>query len=77
MIIISSVTTSIAIPALQGTQNLADIQKYICVCLSAAALLTTEAVECSSLSLESIDDVKRCDCLPLGVLGVCDGISDD
>jgi len=29
------------------------------------------------LSLESIDDVQRCDSLSLGVFSVCDGITDD
>jgi hypothetical protein len=29
------------------------------------------------LSLQSIDDIERCDSLPLGVFSVCDGITDD
>ena len=39
--------------------------------------LTTETVESAALSLESIDDVERCDGLSLGVLGVGDCITDD
>lgn len=39
--------------------------------------LTTEAVEGAALSLQSIDDVERRDRLPLGVLSVGDGITDD
>jgi len=39
--------------------------------------LTTESVEGSALSLERIDDVHGGDGLPLGVLGVGDGITDD
>jgi hypothetical protein len=31
----------------------------------------------TALSLEGIDDIKRGDCLPLGVLGVGDGVTDD
>jgi hypothetical protein len=40
-------------------------------------ILTTETIEGSALSLQSIDDVHSSDSLSLGVLGVCDGISDD
>jgi hypothetical protein len=39
--------------------------------------LDSEAVESSSLSLESVDDVEGGDGLALGVLGVGDGVSDD
>ena len=39
--------------------------------------LTTESVQGSALSFQSVDDVHGCDCLPLCVLGVCDGITDD
>ena len=39
--------------------------------------LTSESVESTSLSLESVDDVKSSDSLSSGVLGVGDGISDD
>ena len=38
---------------------------------------TAEAVESAALSLECVDNVERCDCLPLCVLGVCDSIADD
>lgn len=39
--------------------------------------LTTETVQSPPLSLQSVDDIERGDGLPLGMLGVCDGISDD
>ena len=39
--------------------------------------LTSESVQGASLTLQGIDDVHGGDRLPLGVLGVGDGISDD
>ena len=39
--------------------------------------LTSESVESTSLPLESIDHIHGGDSLPLGVLGVGDGIPDD
>jgi len=42
-----------------------------------ATSLTSESVEGTSLSLEGVDHVHGCDGLPLGVLGVGDGIADD
>ena len=39
--------------------------------------LTTETVEGTSLSLQGVDDIERCDSLALGVLSVGDGITDD
>jgi len=42
-----------------------------------ADCLTSESVQSAALSLESIDDVHGGDGLPLGVLGVGDGITDD
>lgn len=39
--------------------------------------LTAESVEGTSLSLQSIDNVHGCDCLPLGMLSVCNCITDD
>jgi hypothetical protein len=39
--------------------------------------LTTETVEGTSLTLESVDNIERSDSLALGVLGVCDGVTDD
>lgn len=39
--------------------------------------LTAETVQGAALSLESVDDVQRGDSLALGVLGVCDGVTDD
>lgn len=39
--------------------------------------LTSESVEGTSLSLQSVDNVHGCDGLPLGMLGVGDGITDD
>ena len=38
--------------------------------------LASESVQCSALSLQSIDNIHGCDSLPLGVLSVGDGISD-
>ena len=34
-------------------------------------------VECSSLSLQGINDIHGCDCSSLGVLCVCDRVSND
>jgi len=39
--------------------------------------LTAKSVQGTSLPLQSIDDIHGCDCLPLGMLGVGDGITDD
>ena len=39
--------------------------------------LASETVQSTSLTLQSIDNVHGCDCLPLGVLRVGDGITDD
>ena len=39
--------------------------------------LSTETVQRAALSLESVDDIEGGDGLPLGVLGVGDGVSDD
>jgi len=39
--------------------------------------LTTETVQCATLSLESVDNVEGGDGLALGVLGVGDCITDD
>ena len=39
--------------------------------------LSTESVQGTSLTLQSIDDIHGGDSLPLGVLGVGDGITDD
>ena len=39
--------------------------------------LTAEAVEGTSLAFQGVDDVHGGDGLPLGVLGVGDGIPDD
>ena len=38
---------------------------------------TSESVEGTSLTLQSIDDIHGGDSLPLGVLGVGNGITDD
>ncbi len=40
-------------------------------------LLTPEAVEGTTLALQGVDDVHGGDGLPLGVLGVGDGVTDD
>ena len=39
--------------------------------------LTSESVEGTSLTFQGIDDIHGGDSLPLGVLGVGDGVSDD
>ena len=39
--------------------------------------LTAESVQSTSLAFQGIDDIHGCDCLPLGMLGVGDGIPDD
>lgn len=38
--------------------------------------LTSKTVQGSSLSLQSVDNVHGGDCLPLGVLGVGNGVTD-
>ncbi len=47
------------------------------LCLAAFKALTSEAVECAALPLESVHNVHGGHSLPLGVLGVGDGITDD
>jgi len=39
--------------------------------------LSTETVEGSALSLQSVDDIEGGNSLPLGVFGVGDRVSDD
>ena len=39
--------------------------------------LTTETVQGAALSLQSVDDVERCDGLALGVLSVGDGVTNN
>lgn len=39
--------------------------------------LTTKTVQSATLSLQCVDDIKRCDGLALSVLGVSDGIAND
>ena len=39
--------------------------------------LTTESVQGTSLSFEGIDYIHGGDSLPLGMLGICDGITDN
>lgn len=53
------------------------IQKYILVPEKARRRLSAKSVQCSALSLESIDHVERGNRLSLGVFGVRDRISDD
>lgn len=43
----------------------------------ADSCLTTETVEGTALSLQSVNDVERGDGLALGVLSVGDGVTDD
>ena len=60
------------------SENLCGPKKgrFFC-CFQVFEHLTSESVEGSALSLQSVDDVHGCDGLPLGVLGVGDGISDN
>ena len=39
--------------------------------------LAAETVDGTALTLEGVDDIHGGDCLPLGVLTVCDGVTDD
>ena len=39
--------------------------------------LTTETVQSAALSLEGVDNIERSDGLALGMLGVCDCITND
>ena len=39
--------------------------------------LTTETVEGTSLALERVDDIKRCDSLSLGVFGIGDSVTNN
>ena len=39
--------------------------------------LTAETIKCAALSLESIDDIEWSNRLTLGVLSICDGITDN
>jgi hypothetical protein len=40
-------------------------------------VLGAEAVECSALSFEGVDDIQRGDCFPFGVFSVSDRIPDN
>jgi hypothetical protein len=53
------------------TESYLNVQALVCM------RLTTETVECLSLSLEGIHNVERGDSLALGVLSVCNGITND
>ena len=44
---------------------------------AAAVSLTSETVQGASLTLQGVDNIHGGDCLPLGVLSVGDGITDD
>ena len=47
------------------------------VVLGLLRCLTAESVQSAALSLQSVDNIHSGDCLPLGMLGVGDGITDD
>ena len=47
------------------------------VCFLVPNCLTAEAVQSAALAFQSVDYIHGSDSLPLGVLGVSDGISDD
>ena len=49
---------------------------FVCQSGSERHCLTAESVQGTALSLQGIDDIHGCDGLPLGMLGVCDGIPD-
>ena len=51
--------------------------RFVLVVKKTISFLTAESVEGTALTLQSIDDVHGGDGLPLGVLGVGDGITDD
>lgn len=53
------------------------LKRAVCSVNNTKVRLTAESVESSALSFQSIDDVHGCDGLPLGVLSVGDGITDD
>ena len=43
----------------------------------ARSCLTSESVQGASLAFQGVDNIHGGDCLPLGVLSVCDSITDD
>ena len=45
--------------------------------LDGGKCLTAESVQSTALTLQGVDNVHGCHGLPLGVLGVGDGITDD
>ena len=49
---------------------------FVCQSGTERHSLTAESVQGTALSLQGIDDIHGCDGLPLGMLGVCDGIPD-
>ena len=53
------------------------VKKVDCCRSSGMSCLTTETVKGAALTLESVDDVEGGDGLALGVLSVCDGITND
>ena len=59
-------------------KNIGGPEKGRCfVCRLEDLCLTSESVQGTSLAFQSVDNIHGGDCLPLGVLGVCDGITDD
>ena len=53
------------------------LQLGICTCSESLCCLTAKAIQCTTLTLQRVDDVHRRDRLPLGVLSVGDSITDD
>ena len=51
--------------------------KIAVLCPSKQASLTSESVQGTSLSFQGVDDIHSGDGLPLGVLGVCDSITNN
>ena len=54
------------------------LKRPLCFVVSSVRkCLTSESVQGTALTLQSVDNVHGCDGLPLGMLGVGDGITDD
>ena len=59
-------------------KELVVLKRTVCdVIVLWGCYLTAESVQSTSLAFQGIDDIHGGDGLPLGVLGVCDSISDD
>ena len=54
-----------------------EITPLFCVSSSGIDRLTAEAIQGTSLTLQSVHNIESCDSLPAGVLCVCDSVTDD